>query len=172
MSELKQHILKVAERVVQIVEIILALGLIISVVGGMMLGGRKLWETAAVWSGPSFQNLIDQSLLYIIGLEIAVMLLKRNPSIVLDILIFAVARKLIVETSGGLDFFLGALAIFVLYFVRHFDFKRLTWIQGQGHNQHFSPESPTSDDTPADNPAFGALLKSTTEQTDGMQDGF
>lgn len=158
MSELKNKIFKAAERVAQIVEIILALGLIISVIGGMMLGGRHLWETAAVWSGPSFQNLIDQSLLYIIGLEIAVMLIKRDPNIVLDILIFAVARKLIVETSGGLDFLLGSLAIFILYFVRHFDFKRLSWSQSQQQrDQNLSSETSPSKDTSADDATLGSF---------------
>lgn len=161
LMNLKQRVFGAAEKIVKMVEIVLALGLILSVVVGMMLGGRRLWATATVWSGQSFQTLIDQSLLYIIGLEVAMMLIKRNPNIVLDILIFAIARKMIVEISGGMDFFLGTLAIFVLYLIRHYDFNRLGK-RGMEVTQHDRDrDSPIKNDVvqdaPPENPSLGVF---------------
>ena len=130
MLELRHKVFELAERFVQIVEVVVALGLIVGVVGEMAFGAKHLWNTITIWSGQSFQTFIDQSMLYIIGLEIAMMLIKHKPNIVLDILIIAIARKMIVATSGGLDFFLGALAIFVLYIVRHSDFGKFSWPWG------------------------------------------
>lgn len=155
---LKRRIFGAAEKIVQVVEMTLAVGLIVSVVVGMMFGARRLWATATVWSGQSFQTLIDQSLLYIIGLEVAMMLIKRNPNIVLDILIFAIARKMIVQISGGMDFFLGTLAIFVLYIIRHYDFHRLgrRHVEEEQRNPGFPVESNLAPETP-ENSSLGAF---------------
>jgi hypothetical protein len=56
--------------------------------------------------------------MYIIGLEIAMTFVKREPNIMVDILIFAIARKMIIDTSKGIDFLFGALAILILYIVK------------------------------------------------------
>lgn len=56
--------------------------------------------------------------MYIIGLEVAMMFVKRKANIMVDILIFAIARKMIMDTAKGTDFLFGALAILILYIVK------------------------------------------------------
>ena len=65
-----------------------------------------------------FDLFLDGVLLYIIGLEVALMMIKRDPNLVIDILIFALCRKLIIQVSDTLDFLIGVLSILILYFIK------------------------------------------------------
>ena len=106
------------ESLIRIFEIILSLFLIVGVVSAcvmMVLSLRGVFLRGTV---SSLQQFLDDALLYIIGLEVALMLIKRDPHLVTDILIFAIARKMIVTMQSGIDFFLGSLAILLLYVVK------------------------------------------------------
>ena len=104
------------EQSVRVLEIVLALLLIAGVVGAGAMMVASLYGMLSVTSSHNFQQFLDQGLLYLIGLEVAMMLIKRDPHLVVDILIFAIARKMIMTMTSGTDFFFGALAILILYF--------------------------------------------------------
>lgn len=59
----------------------------------------------------------------IIGIEFVKMLVKHTPESVVEVLLFAMARKLIVGSSTGLDIVIGIGAIAVLFVVRRFLFS-------------------------------------------------
>ncbi len=111
-------LLKVIEWVVASLEMILSLFLIVGVVAAGFMMATSLHGIFAAGTASEFQKFLDDSLLYIIGLEVAYMLIKRDPHLVIDILIFAISRKMIMTMDTGWDFFLGAMAIFLLYMVK------------------------------------------------------
>ncbi|WDL95541.1 hypothetical protein [Alicyclobacillus sp. ALC3] len=106
------------EQAIRVLEIVLALLLIVGVVGAGAMMVASLYGMLSVTSSHNFQQFLDQGLLYLIGLEVAMMLIKRDPHLVVDILIFAIARKMIMTMTRGTDFFFGALAILILYFAK------------------------------------------------------
>jgi uncharacterized membrane protein (DUF373 family) len=118
MSQTVKRIFLAMEHVVQFFEIALSVFVFIGIIYEGIITGGQLLQFSPHGGVQTFQTFLDNALMYIIGLEVAMMLIKREPNIVLDILIFAIARKMIVEMSSGIDFLLGALAIFVLYLVK------------------------------------------------------
>ena len=114
---------KGVERIIRIFEIILSLLLICGVAAEGVMLAISLPTIISTGMGQYFQIFLDHALIYIIGLEVALMLIKRDPHLVVDILIFAIARKMIMTMSAGVDFLLGAFAILLLYIVKCYGIK-------------------------------------------------
>jgi hypothetical protein len=109
---------QIAELTIRVFEIGLSIFLVVGIIVVGILHAKRLWNETFAGELQSFQIFLDNVLMYIIGLEVVMMFVKREPNIMLDILIFAIARKMIIETSKGIDFLFGALAILILYIVK------------------------------------------------------
>lgn len=120
LEKLASRMVKGIEWFIRLFEIILSAFLIVGVVSAGVVLFSNLHSVFATGSNSSFQQFLDNALFYIIGLEVALMLIKRDAHLVTDILIFAIARKMIVNMQSGVDFFLAALAILVLYLVKSY----------------------------------------------------
>ncbi len=81
---------------------------------------------------PSFLNLLapseetTQFLIFlenifnlVVGIEFMKMLCKPSSDNVIEVLVFLVARHMIIGTNSALDIFLSVLSIAVLYLIRH-----------------------------------------------------
>ncbi|GAX89162.1 phosphate-starvation-inducible PsiE family protein [Effusibacillus lacus] len=109
---------QIAELIIRVFEIGLSFFIVIGIFVEGILHAKRLWKVTYEGELQSFQIFLDNVLLYIIGLEVAMMFVKREPNIMVDILIFAIARKMIIDTSKGIDFLFGAFAILILYIVK------------------------------------------------------
>jgi uncharacterized membrane protein (DUF373 family) len=118
LSHVSRKMVKWIEWLIRVFEIVLSAFLIIGVASAGVMLAFHLRSVFVSGTNSSFQEFLDNALLYIIGLEVALMLIKRDPHLVADIVIFAIARKMIVTMESGLDFFLGAFAILLLYMVK------------------------------------------------------
>lgn len=114
---------KGVERIIRIFEIILSLLLICGVAAEGVMLAINLPTIMSTGMSQYFQIFLDHALIYIIGLEVALMLIKRDPHLVVDILIFAIARKMIMTMASGVDFLLGSFAILLLYIVKCYGIK-------------------------------------------------
>lgn len=70
-----------------------------------------------------FETFMGDALKLIIGIEFVKMLVKHTPETVVEVLLFAMARKLIVGSTTGFDIVIGIGAIAVLFVVRRFLFS-------------------------------------------------
>jgi hypothetical protein len=113
-------------KVVRVLEILLCVLLICGIV---VEGGHIALALPTLGTSPAtFEFFLDQALVYIIGLEIVLMLIHRDPYLVIDIVSFAIARKMVMTTENGLDFVLGSIAIFILYCVKCYGIScKLPW---------------------------------------------
>ncbi|NLZ53631.1 MAG: hypothetical protein GX892_10890 [Thermoanaerobacteraceae bacterium] len=118
--------MKLSSKIVKIVitlELILALLLAIGVVVGFVdiLGYFKIiYYTSPIDTFPVMQTFLGHILTLVIGLELAVMLVRNTPSSVIEVLLFAIARKMIIESKSMVDILLGVVAIGVLFFINKF----------------------------------------------------
>lgn len=67
-----------------------------------------------------FESFLGDALKLIIGVEFVKMLAKHTPESVIEVLLFAIARKLIVGNSTTIDMVVGVGAIAVLFAVRKY----------------------------------------------------
>lgn len=68
------------------------------------------------------ETFLGHTLLLVVGLELAAMLLKRSTGSVIEVMMFVVARKVIVQTKTTLDLVVGVAAIAGLFAIRRFLF--------------------------------------------------
>lgn len=85
---------------------------------------RELYEALdAALNGASdfdFGGFLNMALKLIIGIEFVKMLSKHSPESVIEVLLFAIARKLIIDVNTSLDIVLGVLSITVLFALRKY----------------------------------------------------
>lgn len=67
-------------------------------------------------------SFLAEALLLVIGIELVVMLSLHIPGVLLEVLLYAIARKLILlpKTSGMIDLLLGIVAIALLFAIKKY----------------------------------------------------
>lgn len=68
----------------------------------------------------SFDVFLEYSFNLVIGIEFVRMLVKHTPGSALQVLLFAIARHLVLDGGSGMDLLLGVLAIAGIFAVRKF----------------------------------------------------
>lgn len=78
-----------------------------------------------------FQDFLGYAMTLIIAIEFIKMLLHHTPGSIIEVLLFAMARKLIVAKENTMGLLLGIVAIAVLFIIRKFLFvSRITPCEG------------------------------------------
>ena len=129
---------------VQILEIIIAL----MVIGAAIIAMIHLFYELLLYANDpkdpdGFSNFLEVSFNVIVGLEFLKMIIKQTPGSVVEVLLFAISRQMIVYHASALENFLGVLAIAVLFLVYRY------LLVGSA-NEPFSPMRPSDRDEPGD----------------------
>lgn len=90
----------------------------------------------------NFQKFLTHAIELIIGVEFVKMLAKHTPGSAMDVLLFAIARKLIINEAQMLDSLLGVVAIALLFAVK----KYLTGLDTKPNDDEFILNGGTSID--------------------------
>jgi len=118
-------------------EFILAMFIVAAVVIGMLDLVRYLvliFTTNPIDTYDLFQKFLGHVLLMVVGVELVVMLVYHSPSSVIEVLLYAIARKLLIGNQGMLDFTMGIIAIAAIFAIRKFLFvEDLSFTTGRGH---------------------------------------
>lgn len=105
-----------------LISIILVIGIAIASIS-LVIG---LYNIKGNITGPSFMSLFEQfissSLIIVIGIEFIKMLTKHTPESVLEVLLFTIARKMVVDHTNSLDILIGILALAILFAIKKFIF--------------------------------------------------
>lgn len=108
-------------------ETALSIILLILVLLGMMDLIRSVYQAYIVdFANPveytQLNGFLAEALLLVIGVELVVMLSLHIPGVLLEVLLYAIARKLILlpKSSGMGDLLLGILAIGVIFAIRKY----------------------------------------------------
>lgn len=78
---------------------------------------RSAFDTSRAFP---FETFIEDALKLVIGIEFVKMLVRYTAESVVEILLFAMARKLIAGSSTSLDIVVGISAVAVLFVIRRF----------------------------------------------------
>lgn len=69
---------------------------------------------------PSFSDFLSLIFSLVIGLEFIKMLVKQTPSSAIEVVLFAIARKIIIDHGSMFESFLGVISIAVLFAVNKY----------------------------------------------------
>lgn len=95
-----------------------------------------------------FSGFLANSLALVVGLEFVKMLCKHSVETVVEVLMFAIARQMVVEHLGTLEILIGVIAIAVLFAVR----KYLMGQPGSSLTQRSHPSGSSSPETDKSGP--------------------
>ena len=105
-------------------EILLA----ILVIAFVIVGATAMVKTASMMhlfsSGEGFyqgfESILSNMLLVIIGVELAILLIRRSPESLVEVMFFVVARKMLIKTHNMWELLIGVAAIAGLFAVRKY----------------------------------------------------
>ncbi|ENK0836775.1 hypothetical protein AB2Z22_000072 [Clostridium botulinum] len=83
----------------------------------------QVFTLDAIPSYDMFQKFLSHLLLLVIALELALMLVKHTPNSVVEVMLYAIARKMLVYASSALEIFLGVLSLAVIFFIKKYLFS-------------------------------------------------
>ena len=109
-------------------EIIMAVGLILIIV---VLGIRLIFGDFVLFHGEPLETLdlyIGNIMILAVGIELVKMLSQHSPSTIIEVLMFAIAREVVMEHGKPIDTLLGVAAIAILFATRKFLFLKKDYV--------------------------------------------
>ncbi len=119
MEKFRKLLLKYANNV----EVILAFLIIIGMTIGLVTVVRYMFEIPQVGITDSYElvkKFLSMSLLLVIGIELVLMLLSHSSVSVLDLVLFATARKMLIYSDTMIDLFIATAAIAVVFGIKKY----------------------------------------------------
>jgi hypothetical protein len=104
--------------------IFVALG-VLYLLGELLHFRETLNETAL---HTSFEEVLSDILLLVVGIELALMLVRQTPEALIEVMFFVVARKMLITSDTFIDLILGVAALAGLFAIR----KYLEYVPAQG----------------------------------------
>ena len=107
-------------RITEGMEIIIALIVLIGFILSLIPLFQNMGGLLQVDGEYTFHSFLSDALNLVIGIEFIRMLVKHTPESVLSVLLFAIARHVVLESAESIDLLIGVLAIMVIFFIRKY----------------------------------------------------
>ena len=115
-----KKLIPVIDKITYVFEMIIAFSLLVVI-------GLRIIEISAQMLGfelvilaMDFERILSSVLTLVIGVEFIKMLCKHTPETVIDVLLFAIARYIVIYHDNTLDLLIGAVAIAGLFAAKKF----------------------------------------------------
>lgn len=103
-------------------EILLALLILAAMLASFVPLCSELWTLYGADSSQAFEVFLSHAFNLVIGIEFIKMLTKHTPGSALEVLLYAIARHMVLGTDNGAEQLLGVLAIALIFAIRRFIF--------------------------------------------------
>lgn len=117
-EDMLKNIKNIIEKLIIIVEILLAFLIIFTVIlsiKDLIVLGITIFTTEANASYEILQGFLSHTLLLVVGLELAIMLISHTPGKVLQVILYAIARKMLISSANMADILLGVIALAIIF---------------------------------------------------------
>lgn len=114
---------RVIGKYIKWLEVILALLIILTVIlsiKDIVTLALTIFTTEAAFSYEILQGFLAHTLLLVVGLELALMLISHTPGKVLEVILYAIARKMLISSTNTMDILLGVIALAIVFFIDKF----------------------------------------------------
>ena len=116
-TKFRSAILKFA----QAMEIVMAVIILAAIVlGAVLLMAGLAEDMRGGLAAFSVTDFLSKALMIIMGVEFIKMLMLHTPRAVTDVLLFAIARQLVVNHSSAVDTLLGVAAVALIFVIKKF----------------------------------------------------
>lgn len=107
-------------------ELVLAAFITAAIIIGMVDLGKYIlliFQTNPIDTYDVLQKFLGHALLLVVGVELVAMLITHTPGSVIEVLLYAVARNMLIGSKDMLDFILGIASIAGIFAIRKYLFK-------------------------------------------------
>lgn len=135
---------KMLMEIAEFLEIVLAVLMIIILV--LIILRTALTQTPLIFTeGASIHHYLEEALMLTIAIEFVKMLCMHTPGTIIEVLLFAIARHMIVESLPPVQNLIIVLAIVILFAARKYlltghDQKGMTGHEGEAHERKHAAE--------------------------------
>ena len=119
---MKKYATAILRKVSSFLEIFISVVLTVSIILVAVKLAMSLKNIPNFDMYPNYSDLLENCLSLIIGVEMIRMLYQQTPSTVFEVLLFAIARQIIVEHSNPVATLIGVISIAILFATRKFLF--------------------------------------------------
>ncbi|HJB79598.1 hypothetical protein [Flavonifractor plautii] len=116
---MKGTVVKFLLKTAWVLELIIALFILVVTVVQMVLTGKDSLDYLTLGQF-SLNEFFANTMNIIVGLEFVKMLILHTPQAVTDVLLFAIARQLVVTHSSSMDTLLGVAAVALIFVIKKF----------------------------------------------------
>lgn len=120
---MKSTIVKFLLKTAWILELVIALFILMVTVVQMVLTGKDSLNYLTLGQF-SLNDFFISTMNIVVGLEFVKMLILHTPRAVTDVLLFAIARQLVVSHSSSIDTLLGVAAVALIFLIKKFLLSR------------------------------------------------
>lgn len=120
---MKEIIAQILKRIAAILEYVIAFMLAIGIILLCIRMACSLQNIPNLSTYPNYDDLLEICFNLIIGVELIRMMYSHSPSTVFEVLLFAIARQIIVDHSSIYSSLIGVTSIAVLFATRKFLFS-------------------------------------------------
>lgn len=117
---MREKINKITHTITYILEILISIIIIGAVIIGFIDMGRfilvVLQNKDPNESYLIFQSFLGYVLTLVVAIELVLMLMNHSPRTILDLILFVIARKMLIYAHSLSDLVLGALAVSIVFF--------------------------------------------------------
>ncbi len=101
-------------------ELVIAAMIVIALMASLFTLALQLYRDLMDYNTNNLATFLAQAFSVIIGVEFLKMLIKQTPGSVIEVLLFAIARQLVVEHATALEYLLCILAIALLFGIKKY----------------------------------------------------
>ena len=112
-----EKFLKVFIAWIEIALAILVIGAVIVSCKDILTMIYQIYQSEASVAYKMLQGLLSHILLVVVGLELALMLISHSAANVLEVILYAIARKMLISSTNTMDILLGVVAITLIFAV-------------------------------------------------------
>lgn len=108
-------------KVIGIIELFISVCIIIMIsILTIITLEEYITNPSMLFQDDALHNFLQEMLSFAVGIEFVKMLIQHNPRSVIEVLIFATSRQLIVEHTAGVETIIRIAAIAILFAVKRF----------------------------------------------------
>lgn len=115
MQKINKNLVRAMKLVELIIAVLLMAGIVISTIATIIYGTDSL-------ANETFQleEILERALSLVVGVEFVKMLILHTPESVIEVLLYAVARQIILSHDSAMENLIGVLAIAIIFIIKKY----------------------------------------------------
>ena len=115
MHKINTRLVKMMKAVELVIAVLLTIAIAISTLATVCFGAESLMDQSF-----QLEAILEKALTLVVGVEFVKMLILHTPESVIEVLLYAVARQIIISHESAMENLVGVLAVALIFVVKKY----------------------------------------------------